>query len=114
MKKAGVGLKVAAVMNAVLLAVGFIGCQSGAFNWLADRSEPVAAQKTAESAPTQQSVPASANSDIDVYVSPETAKAPQTFMPSTKAIIVPSFGPPEAPTASKPSQDPPLNQRPQP
>ena len=130
MKKPGFALKVAAVMNAILLAVGFIGCQSGAFNRLSDRSEPVeSAPKAAVTAPSQESArantqglvtgptPAGAVQQVPTdnrSLPSEAAKPAPTFMPSTKAVILPNFGPPQSPTPSKPSQDPPLNQRPQP
>ena len=142
MKKAGIGLQMAAVMNAILLVVGFLGCQSGAFNWLSEKgelSDPT--PKAAVTAPTQESPPTAVKSEPvfiggtkspfppslqglvtgltpagdsqpsqpdakekevapgSVWTSPpaETPKAPPTFMPSSKAIILPgTFGPPES------------------
>jgi len=140
MKKPGFGLKVAAVMNAILLVVGFLGCQSGAFNWLSEKgSDP--GPKAAVTAPVQES-PAADTKSEPVFIGgtkspfppslrglvtgltpagdsqpsqpdakekepapgsvwtappPETPKAPPTFMPSSKAIILPgTFGTPES------------------
>jgi len=77
MSKAGVGLKVAAVANAIVLVCGFLGCQSGAFNWLTEKSEPRDSVSTP--AQTQQSPPAN-------------AKPEPVFISGTKSPFPPSLG----------------------
>lgn len=100
--------KFAAVVNAILLVVGFIGCQSGAFTWLADKGEPSEpAPKAALTAPSQESPPANPPSlpGLVTGLAPagtgqngqasEAGKSAPTFMPSTKSIILPNFAAPE-------------------
>src|SRR5260370_24476815 len=79
MKKQGFGVKVAGVFNALLLVVGFIGCQGGALNWLSEKSEPAElAPKPAETAPSQE-------------LPPTSAKTEPAFIGSSKAIFPPSL-----------------------
>jgi len=80
MSKAGVGLKVAAVANAMVLVGGFLGCQSGAFTWLAEKNEPRQSVSTpAASAQSQQSPPTD-------------AKPEPVFISGTKSPFPPSLG----------------------
>lgn len=75
MRKPGFHLRVVVVANAIVLVGGFIGCQSGAFNWLSDSKEATK--------------PVTTSSDwTPVKESAATSKqAEPTFMPSTKAVF---------------------------
>jgi hypothetical protein len=121
MKKPGFAIKIAAVVNAILLVVGFMGCQSGAFNWISDTGEPVkSAAKLPEVVPTgpssQGSVAVSTAADVqasqhehkmDGPASSAASKSVPTFIPSTKAVILPNIAQAESLAPSKSSQNPP-------
>jgi hypothetical protein len=90
MRKQGLALKFAAVSNAILLAVGFIGCQSGAFNWLAEKGESPASTQNPDAPPTQEGTPIQ-QSSLPQQGTPAPPKSDPVFMSGTKSLLTGSF-----------------------
>jgi hypothetical protein len=107
MKKPGFGLKIGAVLNAILLVVGFIGCQAGAFNSPADKNEVPSSTKQAEWTPLPaQESPAAGAKPESVFMSSTKSPFPSSLQGIVSGLTPAGTAQPAPPVPQKGGANP--------